>query len=77
MKENAGLKTGRAGRRLETQKHQREARGKFHPRGLARAVVHSMMARDDIGGVNKPKLEGGQSPFSKNWRNIAERISAD
>ena len=62
--------------RIETRKHQREAKGKFHPRGLARAVVHNMMARDDIGNVNQGKAIGAQSPFAKNWRNIAERISS-
>ena len=77
MKENVGLKTGRAGRRLETQKHQREARGKFHPRGLARAVVHNMMKNDDMSGVNKVTPGTTQSPFAKNWRNIAERIASD
>ena len=77
MKENAGMKTGRAGRRLETQKHQREARGQFHPRGLARSVVHNMMAHDDMFGVNKVKPGSDRSAFSKNWRNIAERIATD
>ena len=43
MKLNPGLKTGREGRRLETQKQQREARGKgLHPRGLARSVAKGM-----------------------------------
>ena len=47
----------------------------FHPRGLARAVVHNMMARDDLGSVNKVKPGATQSAFAKNWRNIADRIS--
>lgn len=64
-------------RRAETRRQQREARGQFHPRSLARAVVHSMMARDDIGSVNKVRPGATQSAFSKNWRNFAERIAAD
>ena len=67
----------RAKRRAETRRQQREARGQFHPRGLARAVVHNMMAREELGGVNKVVPGGTQSPFSKNWRSIAERIAAD
>ena len=48
MKLNPGLKTGREGRRLETQKQQREARGKgLHPRGLARSVGKAMGAGKD------------------------------
>jgi hypothetical protein len=43
MKLNPGLKTGREGRRLETQKQQREAMGKgLHPRGLARSVAKGL-----------------------------------
>ena len=64
-------------RRVETRRQQREARGCFHPRGLARAVVHRMMELDDMYGVNKVRPGTVQSAFSKNWRNIAERISAD
>ena len=39
MKENGGLRSGRDGRRLETQKQQREAKVKLHPRGLARSIA--------------------------------------
>lgn len=67
----------RAKRRAETRKYQREERGQFHPRSLARAVVHNMMAHDDMSGVNKVVPGTTQSPFAKNWRNIAERISAN
>ena len=71
MKENAGLNTGRAARRLETRKAQREARVKFHPRGLARSVVHNLIAREGRGGMNKVKPGTAQSPFAANWRKIA------
>lgn len=47
----------------------------FHPRGLVRAVVHNMMARDDMAGVNKVHPGATQSAFAKNWRNIAERVA--
>lgn len=65
----------RAVRRAETRKQQREARGQFHPRGLARAVVHRMMEREEIGGINKIHPGATRSPFSRNWRNVAERIA--
>ena len=65
----------RAKRRAETRKAQREAKGCFHPRGLARAVVHRMMAREEMGSVNKVAPGGTQSAFAKNWRRIAERIA--
>ena len=67
----------RAKRRAETRKHQREAVGQFHPRGLARAVVHSMMAHEDMSRVNKVPQGGTQSAFAKNWRNVAGRIASD
>ena len=54
-----------------------EVKNHFHPRSLARSVVHNMMAHDDLAGVNKVRPSTTQSPFSKNWRNIAERIAND
>lgn len=41
MKENPGLKTGREGRRLETQKQQRnqKAGATYHPRSLYRGLT--------------------------------------
>lgn len=54
-----------------------EVKNHFHPRSLARAVVHNMMAHDDLACVNKVIPGTTQSAFSKNWRNIAERISAE
>lgn len=47
MKENPGFRTGREGRRLQTQKKQREAQVKLHPRGLARSIAK---ARGDMKG---------------------------
>lgn len=44
MKENQGFATGRLGRRYETQKQQREASPKLHPRGLARSIGKAMGA---------------------------------
>ena len=40
MKENTGLRTGREGRRLETQKQQRnpKAGATYHPRSLYRGL---------------------------------------
>lgn len=42
MKENPGFRTGREGRRLQTQKQQREAQVKLHPRGLARSIAKAL-----------------------------------
>lgn len=71
MKENAGLKLGREGRRLETRKHQREAREHFHPRSLARSVAHSRMAFAEFEQVNKVRPGATQSTFAQKWRGIA------
>ena len=60
---------------METRKHQREATNHFHPRGLARAVVHHRMANADMYGVNKVKPGAAQSAFAVNWRRDAERIA--
>ena len=49
----------------------------YHPRSLARAVAHNMMARSDMSGVNKKHPGTTQSPFSVNWRRYAERFSAE
>jgi len=54
-----------------------EVKQHFHPRFLARAVVHNMMAHDDMSGVNKVRPGTVQSAFSKNWRNIADRIAEE
>ena len=43
MKENPGLRLGRDGLRLETQKNQRLTRNhRIHPRGLARSVAKGL-----------------------------------
>ena len=65
----------RAKRRAETRRQQREERGCFHPRELARTVVHHMMEREEIGGINKVRPGATQSAFSKNWWNVAGRIA--
>jgi hypothetical protein len=67
----------RAKRRAETRKHQREARQHFHPRGLARAVAHSMLAREGATGVNHVEPGVTQSQFSQVWRRVAERFAVD
>lgn len=60
---------------MRKKRKQNKVNEHFHPRGLARAVVHNMMARDDIGSVNKVKPGATQSAFAKNWRGIADRIA--
>lgn len=73
-KTDSGLITGRDGQRLTTQKQQREAKGKgFHPRGLARAVVHSQLKTSGATGVNKPGMSVN-SNFAKHWRDEAAAI---
>lgn len=75
MKQNVGLKTGRQGRRLETQKQQREAREHFHPRSLARSVAHSRMKYADFEQVNKVKPGTAQSVFAQKWREVADQMA--
>ena len=75
MKQNVGLKTGRQGRRLETQKQQREAREHFHPRSLARSVAHSRMKYADFEQVNKVKPGATQSVFAQKWREVADQMA--
>ena len=48
MRVNQGLKLGREGRRLQTQKEQRLAKGNgLHPRRLAREIARRMEAGKD------------------------------
>lgn len=54
-----------------------EVKQHFHPRSLARAIVHNMMANDEMSGVNKVRPGTARSAFSKNWRNIADRIAEE
>lgn len=77
MYEKSKMKTGREGRRLETQKHQREAKGKFHPRGLARSVAHSRMKFADFEQLNKVHPGMTQSTFSQKWRGVAAEMSME
>ena len=66
----------RATRRKQTRKQQREAKGQFHPRSLARSIVHSRVAAKDIFGVNKVHPGQTQSTFAKLWREEAETFAA-
>ena len=75
MYEKSKMKTGREGRRLETQKQQREAKGHFHPRSLARSVAHSRMKYAEFEQVNKVKPGATQSVFSRKWREIADAMA--
>ena len=77
MKDDSKIKYGREGRRLETQKHQREARkqGTFHPRGLARAVAHNRFELADVEQINKVHPGSGRSTFSMKWREVSEQMA--
>lgn len=74
MKEPSRLKYGRASRRLETRKHQREASHRFHPRELARAVAHAGLAAEGATGVNSKANGAMQSRFSIAWRTVTEQM---
>lgn len=77
MKEKPRIKYGREGRRLETQKQQREAREHFHPRSLARSVAHSRMAFAEFEQVNKVHPGTAQSTFSQKWRDVADQMAVE
>ena len=62
-------------RRYETRKQQREARGQFHPRSLARSVAHSRMEFADFEQINKPHPGTSQSTFSQKWREVAAQMA--
>ena len=49
----------------------------FHPRSLARSIVHARMANSDMFGVNKVHPGQTKSTFSKTWRIDADRFAAD
>jgi len=59
-------------RRMETRKHKAEAAQHFHPRRLARSIVHSRIASADVYGANQKQPGTTQSPFARNWRVEAE-----
>lgn len=49
----------------------------FHPRGLARGIVHRQMAQEDMFGVNKVRQNTTHSQFSAIWRIWAEKFADD
>ena len=61
-------------RRQETRKFQREATEHYHPRGLARKIVHSTLERDGATGLNKVVPGSTQSPFATRWRDHADYL---
>ena len=48
----------------------------FHPRRLARAIVHSRIASADVYGANQKHPGTTQSAFARNWRVEAETFAA-
>lgn len=63
--------------RRETQRHQKETIGMmFHPRWLARSIVHSMWARAGATGMNKVKPGTTQSPFAVHWRDEIDTFTS-
>ena len=54
-----------------------EVKQHFHPRSLARSIVHSRMANSDMFGVNKVRPGTTQSYFSRLWRKDAAMFARD
>lgn len=63
-------------RRMKTRKQQAEAVQHFHPRRLARGIVHTALQNMGATGVNKVVAGATQSPFAQNWRGEAEAFTA-
>ena len=63
-------------RRMTTRKQQAEATTHFHPRKLARGIVHSRIASADVYGANQKQPGATQSAFARNWRVEAEIFAA-
>jgi len=47
----------------------------FHPRSLARSIVHSRVANKEIFGVNKVHPGQTRSTFAKLWRDEADMFA--
>ena len=75
MKDDSKIKYGREGRRLETQKHQREANGQFHPRSLARSVARKQMELNGMEQLNKVHPGTNKSTFAMKWRNVSANMA--
>lgn len=54
----------------------REVKQHFHPRHLARSVVHNRLERAEVTGANKVIPGATQSAFARNWRNEADLIAS-
>ena len=46
----------------------------FHPRRLARGIIHSRLERAGATGVNKVAPGAKQSKFAQYWRDEAEMV---
>ena len=53
----------------------KEATQHFHPRWLARAIVHDRLYRAGASGVNKVVPGATQSRFAQHWRDEAELVA--
>lgn len=52
------------------QNHDVEAH--YHPRRLARGIVHSRLKSADVYGANQVQPGASQSAFARNWRREAD-----
>lgn len=55
-------------------KHPAHTAATFHPRRLARGIIHSRLARAKASGVNKVAPGTTQSKFAQHWRDEAEMV---
>lgn len=65
----------RAKRRAEARRNRMEAKGQFHPRSLARSVVHSRMVYTDFEQINKVHPGTNKSTFAMKWREVAGQMA--
>ena len=54
-----------------------EVKQHYHPRNLARAIVHNAWAMAGAAGMNQVKPGTTQSPFSAHWRGEADMIARE
>lgn len=49
----------------------------YHPRGLARGIVHAAWASAGATGMNKVKPGAVNSPFSLHWRDEIDMVARE
>ena len=54
-----------------------EVKQHYHPRSLARGIVHAAWASAGATGMNKVKPGATQSPFATHWRNEIDMVARE